>query len=54
MTTTGGKDINSVTVSARNGVESLRQNRNSGIEVIPSHPSTLLLGSGVLGLAQML
>jgi hypothetical protein len=35
MTTTGGKDINSVTVSARNGVESLRQNRNSGIEVIP-------------------
>ena len=57
ITTAGGELIKSVTIDSAGGFDDLRQPRVSGISgavVVPEPYSLLLLGSGVLGLAQVL
>jgi len=55
ITTNGGEVIDSVTIDSTGGFQDLKQTRISGpFAVIPEPSSLLLLGSGVLGLAQLL
>jgi hypothetical protein len=56
ITVTPGDAIHSVTLDSGPGFQDLKQTRISGpfAEIIPEPSSMVLLGSGVLGLAQLL
>lgn len=54
VTTSGGEQIDSITISSTSGSQGLKQPRVSGISgvtVVPEPSSLLLLGGGLAGLA---